>query len=63
MFSEEDIVFSYTTKMAVEDGVLIPIPGIISGVLAIKYPVYFNPTCSVFNKMAEKTGKNDVSPE
>jgi hypothetical protein len=42
MFKEEDIIFSYTTKMAVEDGVLIPIPGIISGPLGINVPVYFN---------------------
>ncbi len=42
MFKEEDIIFSYTTKMAVEDGVLIPIPGDISKPLGIKFPVYFN---------------------
>ncbi len=42
MFKEEDIVFSYTTKEAVNDGVLIPIPAIISGVHCIKFPVYFN---------------------
>jgi hypothetical protein len=42
MFTEEDIIFSYTTKMAVDDGVLIPIPGIISGPLGINVPVYFN---------------------
>jgi len=29
MFTEDDIIFSYTTKMAVEDGILIPISGII----------------------------------
>ena len=55
MFSEEDIVFSYTTKMAVEDGVLIPIPGIISGVLGIKYPVYFND--SVWNQYVDASGE------
>jgi hypothetical protein len=42
MFTEDDIIFSYTTKQAVDDGVLIPIPGIISGPLGIKVPVYFN---------------------
>jgi hypothetical protein len=42
MYTEEDVIFSYTTKMAVEDGVLIPIPGIISGPLGINVPVYFN---------------------
>ena len=42
MFDEEDIIFSYTTKMAVDDGVLIPIPRIISGPLGISIPVYFN---------------------
>ena len=51
MFKEEDIIFSYTTKMAVEDGVLIPIPTIISGVLGIKYPVYFND--SVWNQYVD----------
>jgi hypothetical protein len=55
MFSEEDIVFSYTTQMAVEDGVLIPIPGIISGVLGIKYPVYFND--SVWNQYVDASGE------
>ena len=48
MFKEEDIIFSYTTKMAVDDGVLIPIPGIISGPLGINVPVYFND--SVWNQ-------------
>lgn len=42
MFSESDLVFSYTTKDAVRDGVLIPIPGNISGGCGIKFPVYFN---------------------
>jgi len=42
MFKEEDIIFSYTTRMAVDDGVLIPIPGIISGPIGINVPVYFN---------------------
>jgi hypothetical protein len=51
MFTEEDIIFSYTTKMAVEDGVLIPIPAIISEVLGIKYPVYFND--SVWNQYVD----------
>jgi len=55
MFTEEDIVFSYTTKMAVEDGVLIPIPGIISGTLGIAFPVYFND--SVWNQYVDASGK------
>jgi hypothetical protein len=55
MFNEEDIVFSYTTKMAVEDGVLISIPGIISGTLGIKFPVYFND--SVWNQYVDSSGK------
>jgi len=42
MFDEVDIIFSYTTQMAVDDGVLIPIPRIISGPLGINIPVYFN---------------------
>jgi hypothetical protein len=42
MFSESDLVFSYTTKDAVRDGILIPIAGIISGCLGINVPVYFN---------------------
>jgi hypothetical protein len=55
MFTEEDLIFSYTTKMAVEDGVLIPIPGIISGTLGIKFPVYFND--SVWNQYVDASGK------
>ena len=42
MFSESDLVFSYTTKDAIRDGVLIPVPGIISGCCGINVPVYFN---------------------
>ena len=55
MFKEEDIIFSYTTTMAVEDGVLIPIPGIISGTLGIAFPVYFND--SVWNHYVDASGK------
>lgn len=42
MFSESDLVFSYTIKDAVRDGVLIPVPGNISKDCRIKFPVYFN---------------------
>ncbi len=42
MFSVSDLVFSYSTKDAVRDGVLIPIPGIISGCCGINVPAYFN---------------------
>ena len=42
MFSKDDIVFSYTTKDAVRDEVLIPIPRIVSESLGINVPVYFN---------------------
>lgn len=55
MFKEEDIVFSYTTKMAVEDGVLILIPASISSALGIKYPVYFND--SVWNQYVDASGE------
>jgi hypothetical protein len=51
MFSEDDIIYSYTTKMAVEDGVLIPIPATISGALGIKFPVYLND--SVWNQYVD----------
>ena len=54
MFKEEDIIFSYTTRMAVDDGVLIPIPAIISGPLGINVPVYFND--SVWNHYVDGTG-------
>jgi len=54
MFKEEDIIFSYTTRMAVDDGVLIPIPGIISGPLGINVPVYFND--SVWNHYVDGSG-------
>ncbi len=55
MFKDEDIIFSYTTRMAVDDGVLIPIPGIISGPLGINVPVYFND--SVWNHYVDGSGK------
>lgn len=42
MFNDDNIVFSYTTKMAVEDGVLFPISESLSKLQGIKYPVYFN---------------------
>jgi len=54
MFKEQDIVFSYTTRMAVSDGVLIPIPSIISGPLGIQVPVYFND--SVWNHYVDASG-------
>jgi hypothetical protein len=41
----------YTTKMAVEDGVLIPIPGDIHQPLGIKFPVFFND--SVWNNYVD----------
>jgi hypothetical protein len=56
MFTEDDIIFSYTTKMAVDDGVLIPIPGIISGPLGIKVPVYFNN--SVWNQYIDANSES-----
>ncbi len=56
MFKEEDIVFSYTTRMAVDDGVLIQIPSIISGPLGIQVPVYFND--SVWNHYVDGSGNH-----
>ncbi len=54
MFKKEDIIFSYTTRMAFDDGVLIPIPTIISGILGINVPVYFND--SVWNHYVDASG-------
>lgn len=56
MFSENDLVFSYTTKNAVRDGVLVPIPGIISGCCGINVPVYFND--SVWGSYVESLEKD-----
>jgi len=61
MFTEEDLIFSYTTKMAVEDGVLFPIPGIISGTLGINFPVYFND--SVWNQYVDASGERAQSAD
>jgi hypothetical protein len=58
MFKEEDIIFSYTTKMAVDDGVLIPIPGIISGPLGINVPVYFNDSVWIHYVNASSDNRN-----
>ena len=55
MFKEEDVVFSYTTRMAVDDGVLIPIADPMLKVLGIKYPVYFND--SVWNHYVDASGQ------
>ena len=44
MFSKDDIIFSYTTKQAVEDGVLIKADSAQSSMAAIKFPVYFTDT-------------------
>lgn len=41
MFSKDDIIFSYTTKQAVEDGVLIKADSVQSSMAYIKFPVYF----------------------
>lgn len=57
MFKEEDIVFSYTTKMAVDDGVLIQIPVPITGPLGILVPVYF--TDSVWNRYIDPNPKTN----
>ena len=48
MFSKDDLIFSYTTRQAVEDGVLIPAESNIRSMAAIKFPVYFTQT--VWNK-------------
>ena len=44
MFSKDDIIFSYTTKQAVEDGVLVKADSKLSAGAAIKFPVYFTGT-------------------
>jgi type I site-specific restriction endonuclease len=41
MFSKDDIIFSYTTKQAVADGVLIKAEPEQSSQVKIKVPVYF----------------------
>ena len=41
MFTEEDLIFSYTTKEAVEDGSLIKIDQKTTSEAAIRFPVYF----------------------
>jgi hypothetical protein len=48
MFLKDDIIFSYTTKQAVEDGVLVKANSKLSAGSAIKFPVYF--TSTVWNK-------------
>ena len=48
MFSKDDIIFSYTTKQAVEDGVLVKADSKLSAGSAIKFPVYF--TVTVWDK-------------
>jgi len=42
MFTEEDLIFSYTTKKAVEDGALVRIDPKVSTEAHIKFPVYFS---------------------
>lgn len=44
MFSKDDLIFSYTTKQAVEDGVLIKTDSVQSSNAYIKFPVYFTNT-------------------
>jgi hypothetical protein len=44
MFSKDDIIFSYTTKQAVADGVLVKADSEQSSRAAIKFPVYFTDT-------------------
>lgn len=48
MFSKDDIIFSYTTKQAVKDGVLVKADSAQISQAAIKFPVYFTDT--VWNK-------------
>jgi hypothetical protein len=48
MFSKDDIIFSYTTKQAVADGVLVKADSEQSSQAAIKFPVYF--TSAVWSK-------------
>lgn len=48
MFSKDDIIFSYTAKQAVADGVLVKADSEQSSRAAIKFPVYF--TDAVWNR-------------
>jgi len=42
MFTSDDLIFSYTTKEAVQDGSLVKVDPEISSGAAIKFPVYFS---------------------
>ena len=55
MFSKDDIIFSYTTNQAVEDGVLVKTDSKLSNEAAIQSPVYF--TSTVWNKYIKVTEK------
>jgi hypothetical protein len=57
MFLKDDIVFSYSTRQAIDDGVLIKIPDHEIQKLGIKVPVYF--TDSVYNRYV-KCSENNV---
>ncbi len=51
LFSEEDLIFSFSTKDAVEEGSLVKVDQKISKEAGIKYPVYL--TRAVWDKYVE----------
>jgi hypothetical protein len=51
MFSKDDIIYSYTTRQAVEDGVLVEIDKTASSNKGIKFPMYF--TSAVWHRYVE----------
>ena len=59
MFSKEDIIYSYTTKQAVEDGVLVKIDNGMPKEAGIKYPVYV--TRIVWDKYIEPPKQEEFS--
>ena len=48
MFTPEDIIYAYTTRQAVEDGILVLVDRKVSTEAGIKYPVYL--TRAVWDK-------------
>ena len=51
MISKDDIIYAYTTRQAVEDGVLVSVDKMASADRGIKFPVYF--TSAVWHRYVE----------
>ena len=51
MFTKEDLIYAYTTKQALEDGVLFKVEGTIPAECGITVPVYM--TAAVWHKYVE----------